>query len=89
MLSHADFLTFSKNYLRNTIRVSNSLGTGGHSVGPDLSPNCKLKNCLHDLPYHNFRVPTTYGFIEGINYVFSLNIDPDEEILLRKILVIF
>ena len=43
-LPSADFfskLTFSKNYLRNTIQVSNSLDLdqAGHFVGPDLGPN--------------------------------------------------
>ena len=35
-------LTFSKNYFRNTIRVSNSLNPdqARHFVGPDLGPNC-------------------------------------------------
>ena len=35
-------LFFSKKYLRNTIRVSNSLDPGQdqHSVSPDLGPNC-------------------------------------------------
>ena len=34
--------TFSKNSLRNIIRVSNSLDPdqAGHSVGPDLDVNC-------------------------------------------------
>ena len=44
-LSSADSfqnLTFSKISFRNTIRVSNSLDQGqeGHSVGPQLGPNC-------------------------------------------------
>ena len=35
-------LFFPKNSLRNTIRVSNRLepDQAGHSVGPDLGPNC-------------------------------------------------
>ena len=47
VLSSADFLffsksPFSKNYFRNTIRVSNSLDPDQvrHLVGPDLGPNC-------------------------------------------------
>ena len=41
----ADFFsktTFSKNYFRNTIRVSNSLDPdqARQYVGPDLGPNC-------------------------------------------------
>ena len=45
LLSSAYFclkLTFSANYFRNTIRVSNSLGPDQdrHFVGPDLEPNC-------------------------------------------------
>ena len=45
-LSSADFfsskLTFSKNSLRNIIRMSNSLDPdqAQHFVGPDLDPNC-------------------------------------------------
>ena len=48
-LSSADFFffffaksTFTKNYFRITIRVSNSLGTDQalRFVGPDLCPNC-------------------------------------------------
>ena len=44
-LSPADFFsksTFSKNSIRNTIRVSNSLDSDQtwHIVGPDLGPNC-------------------------------------------------
>ena len=35
-------LTFSKNYFRNNIRVSNGLDPDQdrHFVGPDLGPNC-------------------------------------------------
>ena len=35
-------LSFSKNFIRNTIRVSNSLNPdqAQHFVGPDLGPNC-------------------------------------------------
>ena len=35
-------LTFSKNYFRNSISVSNSLDPDQdqHNVGPDLGPNC-------------------------------------------------
>ena len=35
-------ITFSKNSLRNTIGVSNSLNTdqARHFVGPDVGPNC-------------------------------------------------
>ena len=44
MLSSAEFskLTFSKNYFRNIIRVSNSLDPDQdrHPVGPELGPNC-------------------------------------------------
>ena len=41
---------FSKNSLRNTIRVSNSLDPdqARHSVGPDLGPNC-LKRLSADV----------------------------------------
>ena len=44
-LSSTDFFLksmFSKNYFRNTIRVSNSLDPDQvrHFVGPDLGPNC-------------------------------------------------
>ena len=44
-LSSADFFsksTFSKNSFRSSIRVSNGLDPdqNGHSVGPDLGPNC-------------------------------------------------
>ena len=44
-LSSVDFFsksTFSKNYFRNTIRVSNSAAQGQarRSVEPDLGPNC-------------------------------------------------
>ena len=36
---------FHKNSLRNTIRVPNSLDPdqAGHSIGPDLGPNCLQK----------------------------------------------
>ena len=45
LLSSTDFvskLTFSKNYFRNTNRVSNGLDPDQdrHFVGPDLGPNC-------------------------------------------------
>ena len=48
-LSSADSIsksTFSKNYFRNIIRVSNSLDPdqARHFVGPDLSPNC-MQRC--------------------------------------------
>ena len=43
-LLSADFskLTFSKNYFRNTIKVSNCLDLDQirQSFGPDLGPNC-------------------------------------------------
>ena len=44
-LLSADFFQnqlFSKNYFRDTIRVSNSLDPdqAKHFVGPDLGPNC-------------------------------------------------
>ena len=45
ILSSAAFsksIFFSKNYFRNTIRVTNSLDSdlARHCFGPDLSPNC-------------------------------------------------
>ena len=49
LLSSADFFffkyLFSENYFRNTIRLSNGLDPDqdGHSVGPDLGPNCLKK----------------------------------------------
>ena len=41
LLTFFSKLTFSKNFFRNTIRVSNGLDPDQdrHSVGPDLSPN--------------------------------------------------
>ena len=52
-LSSADSFsksTFSKNYFRNTIRVSNSLDPdqARHFVGSDLSPNCLQKVSADD-----------------------------------------
>ena len=40
----------SKNYFRNTIRVTNGLDPGqdGHSVGPDLNPNCLQRLSVDD-----------------------------------------
>ena len=53
LLSSDDFFskyTFSKNSLRNTTRVSNSLDPDQdrHSVGPDLDPNCLLRLSADD-----------------------------------------
>ena len=53
ILSSADFFsksTFSKNYFKNTIRVSDSLdpGQARHFVGPDLDRNCLLKLSADD-----------------------------------------
>ena len=39
--------TFSKNYFRNTIRVSNSLDPD-QNVGPDLGPNCLQRLLVND-----------------------------------------
>ena len=53
-LLSADFfylkLTFSKNYFRNTIRVSNSLNPdqARHFVGPDLGPNSLQRLSAND-----------------------------------------
>ena len=43
--------TFSKNYFRNTVRMSNSLDPdqARHFVGPDLGPNCLQKLSADDI----------------------------------------
>ena len=52
-------INFSKNYLRNSIRVSNSLDPdqAQHFVGPDLGPNCLQRlsadNTIRQKAKHN------------------------------------
>ena len=53
LLSSADFFskfTFSKNYFKNTISVSNGLDPNqdGHFVGPDLGPRCLQRLSAED-----------------------------------------
>ena len=56
LLSSAESI-FSKNYFRNTIRVSDSLDQdqAGRSVGPDLGPNCLQKLSAGGKEYVNVR----------------------------------
>ena len=54
-------LTFSKNYFRITIRVSNSLDPdqAQHVVGPDLGPNCLQKLSADDTSRQRVKIVST------------------------------
>ena len=53
----SDYLTFSKNSVRGTIKVSSRLDPdqAQHSVGPDLDPNCKDYQQLTEGNFQRFK----------------------------------
>ena len=56
-------LSFSKNYCRNTIRVSNSLDPdqAQHLVRPDLGPNCLRRLSSDNILRQNVKVGVFCG----------------------------
>ena len=72
-LSSADFflkLTFSKNYFRNTIRVTNSFDSHQDQgfVGPDLHPNRLQRLSADDTDRQRVK------FIKGKMILFNCNV---------------
>ena len=55
--------SFSKNYFRNTIRVSNSLDPdqARHFVGPDLGPNCLQRLSADNTSKRRAKVGMVFG----------------------------